>query len=280
MTQTQDQLKQEIRKFWGTRPCGIVSSKQPVSSHAFFTETARHRFQIHTDWDRAFLKDAVRFQEHKNKRVLEIGCGIGVDGLEWARAGNRYVGLDYNFPSCQITRSRFEDDRRSGAFSNGDAENLPFSDNSFDLVYSFGVLHHTPATEKAIDEVYRCLRPGGEAIIMLYYKWSALVFGDVLLGRGLWQGALWKARSIGQLISNYTEWDSQTESNINPLTRVFSKRQAHKMFRRFRNVEMELHYLWPGHFGPLRRLALLLPDSLKHSLHRWVGWNLMIRAVK
>src|SRR5215467_5645596 len=130
MTGTQEELKKEIRKFWGTRPCGVVSSAEPLNSPAFFAETARHRFEIHTDWDRAFLKDAVRFHEHKNKRVLEIGCGIGVDGLEWALAGNQYTGLDYNFPSCQITRSRFRNARRDGAFSNGDAENLPFADGS------------------------------------------------------------------------------------------------------------------------------------------------------
>ncbi len=280
MTQTPQELKREIRRFWGAMPCGVVSSPQPVDSHGFFAETARHRFEIHTDWDRAFLKDAIRFQEHKNKKVLEIGCGIGVDGLQWALAGNRYFGLDYNFPSCKITRNRFQDAGREGAFSNGDAENLPFADGSFDLIYSFGVLHHTPATEKAVEEVYRCLRPGGLAIIMLYYKWSAMVFGDILLGRGLRQGALWKAGGIGPLISKYTEWDSQTETSVNPLTRVFSKREARKMFRPFRNIEMELHYLWPGHFGPLRRLALLLPSSVQHNLHRVLGWNLIIRAVK
>jgi len=280
MTETPQELKQEIRRFWGGMPCGVVSSRQPVNSHAFFAETARHRFQIHTDWDRAFLRDAIRFHEHNNKQVLEIGCGIGVDGLEWALAGNRYVGLDYNLPSCQITRGRFQAAGREGSFSNGDAENLPFADESFDVIYSFGVLHHTPGTEKAVEEVYRCLKPGGLAIIMLYYKWSAMVFGDILLDRGLRQGALWKAGGIGQLISKYTEWDSQTETSVNPLTRVFSKREARRMFRPFRDIEMELHYLWPGHFGPFRRLALLLPNSITHNLHRYLGWNLIIRAVK
>ena len=74
--------------------------------------------------------------------------------------------------------------------------------------------------------MYRCLKPGGKAIIMLYYKWSAMVFGDIILGRGIWQGALWETRSIGKLISKYTEWDSQTETSVNPLTKVYSKREA------------------------------------------------------
>ena len=280
VAQSPEQLKEDIRKFWGTLPCGVQSSREPINSHAFFNATARHRFQIHTDWDRTFLREAVRFHEHTGKLVLEIGCGIGVDGVEWADAGNHYIGLDFNFPSCRITRNRFIDAGQYGTFLNGDAENLPFADDTFDLIYSFGVLHHTPATEGAVREVYRCLRPGGQAIIMLYYKWSAMVLGDVLLGWGLRKGALWRVGSVGQLISQYTEWDSQNETNINPLTRVFSKSQAREMFHQFGNIEMELHYLWPGHFGPLRRLALLLPKPLVRNLHRYLGWNLIIHAVK
>src|SRR5205823_4342816 len=107
-----------------------------------------------------------------------------------------------------------------------------------------------------------------------YYKWSAMVFGDIILGRGLRQGALWKVRNLGELISKYTEWDSQTETSVNPLTQVFSKREARKMFQQFHNVEMELHYLWRGHFGPLRRLLPVVPESIMRNLHSRVGWNL------
>ena len=87
--------------------------------------------------------------------MLEVGVGIGVDAMQWSRAGNRVFGIDYNLPSVQITKARFQDAGAEGRFLNSDAENLPFADNSFDLVYSFGVLHHTPGTEKAIREVYR-----------------------------------------------------------------------------------------------------------------------------
>ena len=279
MTEIETQ-KLEIRRFWGNRPCGVVASNQPRRSHAFFEETREKRFQVHTDLDRPFLREAIGFSKYTGKRVLEVGCGIGVDGLEWKLAGNQYTGLDYNFPSVQITRDRFEDAERDGGFTNGDAENLPFRDGSFDLIYSFGVLHHTPGTQKAIDEVYRCLVPGGKAIIMLYYKWSAMVFGDIILGRGVRQGHLWETRSIQELISKYTEWDSQTEQSVNPLTKVYSKREARKMFARFRNVQTDLHYLWRGHFGPLRRLLPLVPGEVQQTLHRRLGWNLIIQAEK
>src|SRR5205807_1913120 len=115
------EIKKAIRKFWGNRPCGIIHSWQPAGGHAFFRETEEHRFRIHTDWDRPFLKEAIGFTQHTGKQVLEIGCGIGVDALEWSKAGNRVVGLDYNFPSCEVTRTRFRDAGHSGVFLNGDA---------------------------------------------------------------------------------------------------------------------------------------------------------------
>jgi ubiquinone/menaquinone biosynthesis C-methylase UbiE len=273
-------LKVAVRKFWGNRPCGVAHSEHATDSRAFFEETEKHRFEVHTDWDRPFLKEAVRFTEHTNKTVLEVGVGIGVDAIQWGRAGNRFFGVDYNLPSVEITKARFADEGIPGTFLNSDAENLPFADNYFDLVYSFGVLHHTPGTEKAINEVYRVLKPGGQAIIMLYYKWSAMTIGTIILGNGIRQGKLFKTKSLNQLISNYTEWDSQTETSVCPLTKVYSKRETAKMFSKYKNVNMDIHYLWPGHFGAFRRVMPFLPMSTKRRLHERFGWNLMIRGTK
>jgi len=274
------ETKKAIRTFWGNRPCGSEASPQPKNSRAYFAETEAERFRLHTDWDRPFLKEAIGYSKHTGKLMLEIGCGIGVDSMQWHRAGNRVVSLDYNFPSVSLTRDRFRNEGASGRFLNGDAESLPFADESFDLIYSFGVLHHTPDTQKTIDEVYRCLKPGGQAIIMLYYKWSALIFGHTILGFGVRQGKLWETRSFSRLISKYTEFDSQFEGNVNPLTKVYSRGEIRKMFHRFRDLDMELHYLWPGHFGPLKRLLPLVPEGAKAKLHRILGWNVIIKAVK
>ena len=275
-----ENIKTAVRKFWGTRPCGVTHSLAPIGSHEFFRETEEHRFRIHTDWDQPFLKESVAFEKYTGKKVLEVGCGIGVDALQWAKSGNSVVALDYNMPSCQLTRDRFEDAGAGVACINGDAENLPFPDASFDIVYSFGVLHHTPGTEKAIREVHRCVKPGGKAIVMLYYKWSAMVLGEVLWGWGIRRGGLWKTGSMAKVLSRYTEWDSQGEGNINPLTKAYSKREIRRMFKHFRDVEIELHYLWRGHFGPLRRLLPLVPGYLTHRLPEVFGFNAVICATK
>jgi ubiquinone/menaquinone biosynthesis C-methylase UbiE len=236
---------------------------------------------LHTDWDRPFLREAIAFAAYTGKRVLEVGCGIGVDALEWRRAGNRVVAIDLNFPSCQLTKGRFLDAGCvDGRFLNGDAENLPFPDGTFDVIYSFGVLHHSPNTERAIEELHRCLRAGGLAIVMLYHKWSAMVWGEILLGHGVRRGALWKTKSIAELISRYTEWDSQTADNVNPLTRVYSRSQVRRMFDRFADVQIATHYLRAGHFGPLVRFLPAIPGVVKRRLHYAFGWNLIVKAVK
>jgi hypothetical protein len=107
-----------------------------------------------------------------------------------------------------------------------------------------------------------------------------LLLGHTILGFGVRQGKLLKTRSISKLISNYTEFDSQYEGNVNPLTKVYSKREVRKMFKRFQTIDMELHYLWPGHFGPASRLLPLVPERVKRNLHRILGWNLIIKAKK
>jgi ubiquinone/menaquinone biosynthesis C-methylase UbiE len=272
--------KDAVQKFWGTRPCGLIHSTAAPGSAKFFRETEQHRYAIHTDWDQPFLLDAIGFSGHMGKAILEVGCDIGVDSLLWKRAGNQVVSLDFNFPSCQITRDRFRHENQEGAFLNGDAESLPFPKDAFDLIYSFGVLHHTPATDKTIQEIHRCLKPGGQAIVMLYYKWSAKVLGEILFDYGLRRGLLWKYKNVQTLLDHCTEFDSQFEGNVCPLTKVYSKRQIHKMFGMFRTTGIELHYLWPGHFGPLRRVVSLLPKERQRRLHERFGWNAVIKAVK
>src|ERR1700722_9896329 len=96
------EMKKAVRTFWGNRPCGSVASSHPKNSRPYFVETEEERFRLHTDWDRPFLKDAIGYSKHTGKKILEIGCGIGVDSIQWRRAGNTVVNLDYNLPSVSI----------------------------------------------------------------------------------------------------------------------------------------------------------------------------------
>src|SRR6266699_3450587 len=115
---------------------------------------------------------AADFRSARGLKVLEIGCGLGTDGAQFAEAGADYTGVDLTEAAVELARRRFELFSLPGKFQTADAENLAFADDSFDLVYSHGVLHHTPETEKAIQEIHRVLRPGGRAVVMLYHRGS------------------------------------------------------------------------------------------------------------
>jgi ubiquinone/menaquinone biosynthesis C-methylase UbiE len=112
----------------------------------------------------------VGFEKTRGRRALEIGCGCGSEAERFARAGAHYTVLDLTNAAVSITQERFRLSNLKGCFVQGDAENLPFRDGSFDFVYSHGVLHHTPDTPRTIREVYRVLSPGGRAVVMLYYR--------------------------------------------------------------------------------------------------------------
>src|SRR5690606_19372236 len=104
---------------------------------------------------------------------LEVGCGIGIDSIQFARAGNDLTLLDLTIESVSIARSRLESEGFTASYVSGDSENLPFADNQFDVVYSYGVIHHSPDTARSVSEIFRVLKPGGQAVVMLYNYFSA-----------------------------------------------------------------------------------------------------------
>ena len=128
------------------------------------------------------------FGKFRGARLLEIGCGMGTDLLQFARGGARCTGVDLTPRSVEITRHRFRLYGMDGAFMIADGERLPFASESFDVVYSNGVLHHTPDTAGAIREVHRVLRPGGVARVMLYHRNSLKYWSEIVLRRGLLGG--------------------------------------------------------------------------------------------
>src|SRR5438874_1439066 len=158
-------IKTRIRDFWQRSPCDSWFTTEPCGTPAFYRSLDDHRYKVHRR-----LESAVSFERTQGLRVLEIGCGCGSEAERFARAGAHYTALDLTDAAVSITRRRFQLANLEGRFVQSDAENLPFADGSFDLVYSHGVLHHTPDTPRTIREVHRVLSPGGRAVVMLYYR--------------------------------------------------------------------------------------------------------------
>jgi len=190
-------LKAQVRQFWNAAPCGEiyaagVDGRQRFSKHA----EARYRLE-------PYIRDFARFEEGSGRDVLEIGVGMGADHLEWARNGpRRLVGIDLTPRAVAWTTERLAAYGFTSELEEVDAEHLPFSDNSFDIIYSWGVLHHSPDTPLAFREVHRVLRPGGKLRAMVYHRPS--IVGMMLWARyGLATGH--PARSLTDIYAHHLE---------------------------------------------------------------------------
>lgn len=290
-------LKERVRAFWQAHPCGTKFSDAEMGTPEFFERVEAHRYT--KEWH---IPEAADFTGARGLRVLEIGCGMGTDGAQFAQAGAHYTGVDLTEAAIELARKRFELSGLEGEFRVADAENLDFADNSFDRVYSHGVLHHTPDTARAVAEIHRVLKPGGHATVMLYHRGSynyrvgirilrragaRLIKseGGIRIVHRLTgeppeslreHAGLLKASSNGYLASD--EFLSQsTDGAGNPLARVYSRREARELFKDFQKVELRAYFL-NKRFIPL--IGNLLPRSVESALaSRW-GWHLWIYATK
>src|SRR5712691_10375290 len=161
------ELKERVRAFWQAHPCGTKFSDAEMGTREFFARVEAHRYA--KEWH---IPEAADFAGTRGLRVLEIGCGLGTDGAQFAKAGADYTGVDLTDAAVELATKHFELLGLRGDFRTADAENLDFADESFDLVYSHGVLHHTPDTAAAVSEIHRVLKPGGRAVVMLYHRGS------------------------------------------------------------------------------------------------------------
>jgi ubiquinone/menaquinone biosynthesis C-methylase UbiE len=196
----------------------------------------------------ADLEDMFNYQNHlavvempladlKGKRVLEIGPGAGGHSALFAKYGAIMASSDLTFDRARATNAKFRlmgDIAEHSHALQSDAENLPYADGIFDIVYSNGVLHHTLDTEKALDEVYRVLKPGGAAVIMLYCKSSWHYWINMLLCVGILQGKIFTGKNW---LGRATEWGGKhTQTIENPITRCYTKMGIRNLFAAFENV--------------------------------------------
>jgi ubiquinone/menaquinone biosynthesis C-methylase UbiE len=262
--------KHRAQEQWGANPCGAhVAREIAFGSREYFDAIEEYRYRVYAPW----MKELIGFDQYGSKRLLEIGCGTGTDSLQFARNGALFTGLDLTPRSIEIARKRFEVYGHQGEFVLGDAEHLDFADESFDVVYSFGVIHHTPDTEQSVREIHRVLKPGGKAIVMVYHRASLYYWGGIILKRGLLRGELLKA-SPAELMSRYVE---HTETGGQPLVKAYTRSEVRKLFAKFSDCRVDVNQLTRQELGILGRG---LPESLFQWLAQQFGWNLIITATK
>jgi len=263
--------KKRAREQWGEDPCGEVHGREhEFGTREFFDAVERHRYHEYAPWMPA-LKG---FDQFAVKRLLEVGCGMGTDLLQFARGGAKVTGVDLTPRSIEISRHHLLLYDQSGDFALTDAERLPFADESFDVVYSNGVLHHTPDTAGAVREVHRVLKPGGLARVMLYHRNSWNYWFDIIARHGLLRGELLRGNLPADIMSKYVEFN---ESGGRPLVKVYSRRQTRRLFSMFRDVKTDVAQLTREEF---HFLGPLIPDNLFRRLARTICWNVIISARK
>lgn len=232
--------KSRVRAFWNRDPCGARLASAAPGTPEFFAQIERERYRLEP-----FVPAFARFEAARGKRLLEIGTGLGTDFLGFVRAGARATGIDLTETAVELVRRRLELEGLSAETCVADAEALPFPDDSFDLVYSWGVLHHTPSPEVALAEVRRVLAPGGEARIMLYSRRSWFACG-AWVRFALLTGRPWL--SIADAISRNVE---------SPGTKAYTQAELEALFAAFESVRYE-RWVTPHDrriVGPLARLT-------------------------
>ena len=184
-----EKLKAKVRDFWNQKSCDTQVAEAPEFSREYFEQIESFRYL-----DQSFIHGFAQFTRYHKKRVLEVGFGAGTDFIQWLRAGAIASGIDLTQEALEHVANRIRIYKLSPPerIQVADAERLPFASDSFDLGYAFGVLHHSPDTEKAIEELLRVVAPGGEIKIMLYNRHSIYVF-NVWVKHALARGMPWKS---------------------------------------------------------------------------------------
>lgn len=206
-------LKEEVRDFWNADPCG----SRYLGDRADFEAHARTRYQLEP-----YIHEFAGFARSAGKRVLEVGVGMGADYLEWLKAGALATGVDLSSTSLEQAKLRCELAGYAPDLRVSDAEHLPFSDGTFDIVYSYGVMHHSPDTPQCIREARRVLKPGGTLRIMIYHHPS-------LTGFMLWLRYGWlRGKSLRQVVHDHLE---------SPGTKPYTQEEARALLQGFEQME-------------------------------------------
>jgi 2-polyprenyl-3-methyl-5-hydroxy-6-metoxy-1,4-benzoquinol methylase len=263
-----------VREYWNGRPCNIRHSTKSIGTKEYFDEVEARKYLVEPH-----IPGFAEFDRWKGKKVLEIGCGIGTDTIRFARAGADVTAVDVSDKSLEIARQRAEvyglSDRVR--FYNANAEELSafLPSEPFDLVYSFGVIHHTPHPERVIEQVAKhFVKPGSTVKIMVYHRWSWKVLW-ILLTYG--KGQFWR---LDEHIARHAE--AQTGC---PIAYTYSIEGVKKLLRPFKVTEAFADHIFPYRISDYVQYRYVknwywrwMPKPLFHWFERRFGWHLCATA--
>lgn len=266
---------EKVQEFWDRRPCNIRHSPKPVGTREYFDEVEARKYFVEPHIPRF-----AQFERWRGKKVLEIGCGIGTDTINFARYGAQVTAVELSKKSLEIARQRAKvyGLQNSIRFYLGNAEELIqfLPAEPYDLIYSFGVIHHTPNPERVVEQMRYYVRPGSTVKIMVYHRYAWKVLW-ILLTYG--RGQFWR---LTELVAQHSEAETGC-----PVTYTFTRREARKLLeeRGFRVTKMWVDHIFPYHIPDYVQYRYVkvwyfhwMPQLLFRWLKRHFGWHLCVTA--
>ena len=218
-----------IVDYWSVQPPFRANDDLEPGTREWYASISTHRYAVVP-----YMKDWVGFDAYRGKRVLEIGCGAGADLSEFARHGAQVTGIDVTETAVELASNRLQVEGLPGSVLTYSGDSLPLDDESFDLVYSWGVLHHTPFMDQLFSDVHRVLVPGGEFKAMFYNRKSLLYYYSILYLRQHLQKL---GGNREEILSTYSEFRTGC-----PYTRCFSDEEMRSRLWFFSDVVTQAKY--------------------------------------
>lgn len=264
-----------VRDYWNARPCNIWHSPAPVGTREYFEQVEARKYLVEPH-----IPPFAEFEKWRGKKVLEIGCGIGTDTVNFARHGAQVTTVDLSEKSMELARARADvySLQDSIRFYHGNAEELSafVPVESYDLIYSFGVVHHTPYPDRVLQQARRYARPGTTVKIMVYHRRSYKV-AWILATEG--KGQFWNLR---ELVAKNSE--AQTGC---PVTYTYSRKEGRELLEKhgFRVKRVEVDHVFPYRIPDYKQYRFVkewylrwIPEGMFRALERRFGWHLLLTA--
>ena len=247
----------DVKKYWNDRPCNVRHSKKDTGTKEYFDEVEAKRYTAEPH-----IPLFADFESYKGKKVLEVGCGMATEGINFVKHGAEYTGTDLSEESLELAKKRFGVYNKEGKFYAGNSEELTsfVPVETYDLVYSFGVIHHSPHPEKIISEIKKYMNKDSTLKIMLYASES------------------WKNYMIE---AGYDQPEAQYGC---PIAYTYTKDEVRELLDGF-DVTIEQNHIFPYQIEPYKRGEFLkqpwfesMPDEIFEVLKKNLGWHLLITA--